>query len=62
MGLRSRGSAAFRAERLCLSGEAYLMIRGYASNLGHSLELVVALDGKPKAFRTEGGKAACLSL
>jgi len=53
----SCGFAASRAESLWLSDRWFLKGRGFASG-GVAAKSNSALDGKPEAFRTEGGKAA----
>jgi len=53
------GCAALRAESLWLS-DGYDLFKA-AMPLRRSLEEFQTGDGKPEAFRTEGGKAASLS-
>ena len=55
-----RGFATSRAESLWLSGASNLRARSFASGGGAAKR--IGLNGKPEAFRTEGGTAAKLQI
>jgi len=58
---RVGGSAAFRAERLCLS-VSVLIAKATPNVSGIASKKPETLVGKPLAFHTEGGEAAAALL